>query len=128
MSFPEAGDVLAILTYSEKPAETREEVKWSQQLREKRNNYHPFKAQDKSKGNITVIFADFIAKVSDAQKEGDDWIVTIDDRFHMLYQHIIWARTIQGNGPDRTKTLAKQFSSGDFSSFGSLVGERLQIF
>ena len=82
MSFPEAGNTLAIPAYSSESEQASMEISWSQSLRTKKARYYIVRAKNLSKDNADVLLyvqdnfykdessADYIGKLPGARKEG----------------------------------------------------------
>ncbi|SPJ85781.1 uncharacterized protein FTOL_11564 [Fusarium torulosum] len=94
MAVPELSDVLRFEAYKGEDSDSAFiEISWSQALRSRSATYYILDAKNTSKGNADTILyiqkpiymdessPDFLSKVPGATKEGDDWVVSITDRF-----------------------------------------------
>ncbi|KAK3365112.1 hypothetical protein B0T24DRAFT_659898 [Lasiosphaeria ovina] len=154
-SIPEAGNTLSIPAYTAEAEKAVQDLSWSQLLQTKTGRYYIVRAKNVTKGGADVLLyvqdrfykdeasADYIGKLPGAKKEGDNFIVTINDRFqygqknkqgenrwvvlhdknNKPYQHRFIVLTIQGKAADWAKTLAKTFGAGDLADKVSAVGK-----
>ncbi|KAF7557602.1 hypothetical protein G7Z17_g527 [Cylindrodendrum hubeiense] len=164
MSAIEANDVLRFGPYNEESEEGVQTISWSQSLRSKTATYYIVMAENTSKGNSKVLVyvqdsfykdeasAQHISNIPGAKKDGDDWLVTVTDRFqygqnskgenrwavlhdknNKMYQHRFIVSTMQGNAAEWAKKLAGSFGGGELAdqvhSLGSkFVGDYLHTF
>ncbi|KAM5350716.1 hypothetical protein ACJ41O_007221 [Fusarium nematophilum] len=165
MSIPESGNVLIVPAYTGDAENAAQEIQWSQSLRTRTARYYIVKAQNASKGNADVLLyiqdrfyrdensGDFIGKLPGARKEGNSFVVNLNDRFqygqknksgegrwvclhdkgNKPYQHRFMITTIQGNAAEWAKILAKAFGAGEIAENvaklgNSFIGDYLHTF
>ncbi|SPJ71005.1 uncharacterized protein FTOL_00733 [Fusarium torulosum] len=165
MSCPTNGDVLSIPVYSGESEQNALEIQWSQSFRTRAARYYLVKAQNQSKGGIdTLLYIqdrfykdansnEYIGRLPGARQEGNNWIVSISDRFqygqknkngdgrwvclhdkdNKPYQHRFMIVTIQGKLSDAAKNLAKSVGATEIADMvmklgNSFTGDYLHTF
>ncbi|VBB81971.1 Putative protein of unknown function [Podospora comata] len=155
MSTPEAGNILSIPAYTPDADSALQEITWSQSLRTKKANYYIVKAKNITQNQADVLLyiqdtfykdessPTHLSKLPDAKKEGDNFIVTINDKFqygqknaqgenrwlvlhdkdNKLYQHRFIVATVQGHAAEWAKTLANSFGAGELASQVTSIGK-----
>ncbi|KPM41008.1 hypothetical protein AK830_g5539 [Neonectria ditissima] len=154
MSFPEAGNVIVVPAYSAESEQAVQELQWSQSFRTRTARYYIVRAKNQSKGNVDVLLyiqdrfyndqnsGDYIGKIPGVRKEGNSFILNINDRFqygqknqsgegrwlalhdkdNKAYQHRFMITTIQGNVAEWAKVFAKAFGAGEIADAVSKLG------
>ncbi|KAL6412991.1 hypothetical protein AUP68_02486 [Ilyonectria robusta] len=165
MSIPESGNTLIIPAYNAESEMAVQELQWSQSFRTRTARYYIVRATNQSKGNVDVLLyiqdrfykdegsSDYIGKIPGARKEGNSFVVNINDRFqygqknkngdgrwvalhdkdNKPYQHRFMITTIQGNIAEWAKTLARSFGAGEIADSvaklgGNFIGDYLHTY
>ncbi|KAH7161821.1 hypothetical protein EDB81DRAFT_840059 [Dactylonectria macrodidyma] len=155
MSYPESGNTLIIPAYTAESEQAAQGIEWSQNWSTKNARYYIVRATNQSKGNVDVLLyvqdrfykdegsPDYIGKIPGIRKEGNSFIVNINDRFqygqknkngegrwvalhdknNKPYQHRFLVTTIQGTVAEWARVLANSLGAGEIANAVAKLGK-----